>query len=107
VAAPRPVPHLGADLPFSRLLFPAAAALADAGQGPPRGERLSSGAGRILSHARGSHGPVHGGSSIGRGAVRAAAVEGSAGRALRRQREAGTVRNPAKAGRSVLWELAG
>ncbi len=40
------------------------------------------------------------------GAVRAA-IEGSAGRALRHQRGAGTVRNPAKAGRSVLWELAG
>ena len=39
------------------------------------------------------------------GAVRAA-VEGSAGRALRHQREKGAVRNPAKAGRSVLWELA-
>lgn len=40
------------------------------------------------------------------GAVRAA-VEGSAGRALRHLRDKGTVRNPAKAGRSVLWELAG
>ena len=39
------------------------------------------------------------------GAVRAA-VEGSAGRALRHQRAAGTVRNPPKQGRSVLWELA-
>jgi hypothetical protein len=39
------------------------------------------------------------------GAVRAA-VEGSAGRALRHQRDKGAVRNPAKAGRSVLWELA-
>ena len=38
------------------------------------------------------------------GAVRAA-VEGSAGRALRHQRNAGAVRNPAKAGRSVLWAL--
>jgi hypothetical protein len=38
------------------------------------------------------------------GAVRAA-VEGSAGRALRHQRDKGAVRNPAKAGRSVLWEL--
>ena len=27
-------------------------------------------------------------------------------RALRHQREKGAVRNPAKAGRSVLWELA-
>ena len=40
------------------------------------------------------------------GAVRNA-MEGAAGRALRHQRTAGTVRNPAKAGRSVLWELAG
>ena len=39
------------------------------------------------------------------GAVRAA-VEGSAGRALRHQRDKGAVRNPRKAGRSVLWELA-
>ncbi len=38
------------------------------------------------------------------GAVRAA-VEGSAGRALRHQREKGAVRNPAKQGRSVLWKL--
>jgi hypothetical protein len=37
------------------------------------------------------------------GAVRAA-VQGSAGRALRHQRAAGPVRNPAKAGRSVLQE---
>ena len=40
------------------------------------------------------------------GAVRAA-VEASASRALRHQREKGAVRNPAKAGRAVLWELAG
>ena len=40
------------------------------------------------------------------GAVRAV-VEGSAGRALRHQREKGGVRSPAKAGRAVLWELAG
>lgn len=40
------------------------------------------------------------------GAVRAA-VEGSAGRALRHQRDKGAVRNPRKAGRSALWELAG
>ena len=40
------------------------------------------------------------------GAVRAA-VEGSAGRALRHQRVAGTVKNPAKQGRSTFWELAG
>ncbi len=40
------------------------------------------------------------------GAVRAA-VEGSAGRALRHQRAAGAVRNPAKQGRSALWEVAG
>ena len=40
------------------------------------------------------------------GAVRKA-VEGSASRALRHQREKGAVRNPAKAGRAVLWELAG
>ena len=39
------------------------------------------------------------------GAVRAA-VEGSAGRALRHQRDKGAVRNPAKRGRSALWELA-
>ena len=39
------------------------------------------------------------------GAVRAA-VEGSAGRALRHQRDKGAVRNPAKVGRAVLWELA-
>ncbi len=39
------------------------------------------------------------------GAVRAA-VEGSAGRALRHQREKGAVRNPAKQGRAVRWELA-
>ena len=39
------------------------------------------------------------------GAVRAA-VEGAAGRALRHQRAAGTVCTPARAGRSVLWELA-
>jgi hypothetical protein len=39
------------------------------------------------------------------GAVRAA-VEGSAGRALRHQRGKGGVRNPAKAGRSVLWGLS-
>lgn len=38
------------------------------------------------------------------GAVRAA-VEGSAGRALRHQRRKGAVRNPTKAGRAVLWEL--
>ena len=36
-----------------------------------------------------------------------AAVEGSAGRALRHRRDKGMVWNPAKAGRSVLWELAG
>ncbi len=35
-----------------------------------------------------------------------AAVEGSAGQALRHQHGKGAVRNPAKAGRSVLWELA-
>jgi hypothetical protein len=40
------------------------------------------------------------------GAVRAA-VEGSAGRALRHQRDKGAVRNPAKQGRAVLWELVG
>ena len=40
------------------------------------------------------------------GAVRAA-VEGSAGRALRHQRAAGTVRNPRKEGRAVLRELTG
>ncbi len=40
------------------------------------------------------------------GAVRAA-VEGSAGRALRHRRAAGTVKNPAKQGRSTLRELAG
>lgn len=40
------------------------------------------------------------------GAVRSA-VEGSAGRALRHQRTAGTVRNPRKEGRLALWELAG
>ncbi len=39
-------------------------------------------------------------------AVRAA-VEGSAGRALRHQRDKGAARSPAKAGRSALWELAG
>ena len=39
------------------------------------------------------------------GAVRRA-VDGGVGRALRHQRMAGTVRNPAKAGRVVLWELA-
>ena len=38
---------------------------------------------------------------------RRGAVEGSVGRALRHQRGAGVVRNPAKAGRSVLRELAG
>ena len=35
-----------------------------------------------------------------------AAIEGSAGRALRHQRSLGTVRNPRKAGRAVLWEVA-
>ena len=35
-----------------------------------------------------------------------AAVEGSAGRALRHQREKGMVRNPCKERRAVLWELA-
>ena len=39
------------------------------------------------------------------GAVRAA-VEGSAGRALRHQRDKGAVRNVSKQGRSALWELA-
>ncbi len=39
------------------------------------------------------------------GAVRAA-VDGSAGRALRHQRDKGAVGNPAEAGRSVLWTLA-
>lgn len=39
-------------------------------------------------------------------AVRAAMV-GSAGRALRHQRTLGTARNPPKAGRLALWELAG
>ncbi len=41
-------------------------------------------------------------------AVRSA-MEGSAGRALRHQRAAGAarMRNPAEAGRSVLWEVAG
>ena len=39
------------------------------------------------------------------GAVQAA-VEGSAGRALRHHRAAGTVKNPAKQGRSTLRELA-
>ena len=34
-----------------------------------------------------------------------AAVEGSAGRALRHQRSLGTVRNPRKEGRAALWEL--
>ncbi len=38
------------------------------------------------------------------GAVRAA-VEGSVGRALRHQRDKGAVRNAAKRGRTVLWEL--
>ncbi len=38
------------------------------------------------------------------GAVRKA-VEESVSRTLRHQREKGAVRNPAKAGRSVLWEL--
>ena len=36
-----------------------------------------------------------------------AAIEGSVGRALRHQRAAGAVRNPGKAGRVVLWEVAG
>ena len=36
-----------------------------------------------------------------------AAIEGSAGRALRHQRSLGTVRNPRKEGRLALWELAG
>ena len=36
-----------------------------------------------------------------------AAIEGSAGRALRPQRTLGTVRNPRKEGRLALWELAG
>ena len=35
-----------------------------------------------------------------------AAIEGSAGRALRHQRTLGTVRNPRKEGRLALWELA-
>jgi hypothetical protein len=39
------------------------------------------------------------------GTVRSA-VEASVGRTLRHQREKGTVRNPAKAGRMVLWEIA-
>jgi hypothetical protein len=39
------------------------------------------------------------------GVVRAA-VEGSAGRALRHLRGKGGIHNPAKAGRSVLWALA-
>ena len=39
------------------------------------------------------------------GAVRAA-VEGSAGRALRHQRDKGAVRNPRKEGRAALWETA-
>ena len=42
----------------------------------------------------------------GSGAVRSA-IEASAGRALRHQRKAGTVRNPEKVGRAVLWGLAG
>ena len=39
------------------------------------------------------------------GAVQAA-IEGSAGRALRHQRSLGTVRNPRKEGRLALWGLA-
>ena len=39
------------------------------------------------------------------GAARAA-LEGSAGRALRHQRDKGAARNPAKVGRAVLWGLA-
>jgi hypothetical protein len=39
------------------------------------------------------------------GAVRAA-VEGTAGRALRHQRSLGTVCNPPRTGRLMLWELA-
>ena len=39
------------------------------------------------------------------GAVRAA-IEGSAGRALKHQRSLGTVRNLRKKRRSALWELA-
>ena len=35
-----------------------------------------------------------------------AAIEGSAGRALRHQRSLGTVRNPEKRGRLALWSLA-
>jgi hypothetical protein len=35
-----------------------------------------------------------------------AAIESSAGRALRHQRSAGTVRNPRKEGRLASWELA-
>ena len=34
-----------------------------------------------------------------------AAIEGSAGRALRHQRSLGTVRNPRKEGRLALWEV--
>ena len=34
-----------------------------------------------------------------------AAIEGSAGRALRHQRSLGTVRNPRKEGRLALWAL--
>lgn len=36
-----------------------------------------------------------------------AAVEGSAGRALRHGRSLGAARNPRKEGRLALWELAG
>ena len=36
-----------------------------------------------------------------------AAIESSAGRALRHQRSLGTVRNPRKEGRLALWELVG
>lgn len=36
-----------------------------------------------------------------------AAIEGSAGRALRHQRSLGTVRNPRKENRLALWKLAG
>jgi len=46
------------------------------------------------------------GLDVASGAVRAA-VEGSTGRALRHQRDKGAVRNPAKQGRAVLWEVAG
>ena len=46
------------------------------------------------------------GLDVASGAVRAA-VEGSAGRALRHERDKGALRNPRKAGRSVLWEIAG